>query len=269
MSSQATRATAHADNATQWCQQFFNDVFAAAHLVRQDAGAMAQTVRFLKQALHLQSGMRVFDQCCGVGDVSLALAAEGLQVMGVDLMPSYIDTARQRAADAGQTADFYAADAGAFVPPQLCDAALNWWTSFGYSASDTENIQMLHRAFESLKPGGYFALDYMNAPQRCAAFAGKDVVVDRYTLPDGAVSVWESRLIESGRMLQRTWHYTDTMGKTLTQQGAGAKLYTAVQLQELLETAGFVNVCFYGSDAGDIYDAQSPRCIAVACKPEV
>lgn len=268
MPGQADKPAAPADNATQWCQQFFNDVFAAAHLVRQDAGAMAQTVQFLKQVLHLQSGMRVFDQCCGVGDVSLALAAEGLQVTGVDLIPSYIDTARSRAKGGGLNADFYAGDAGAFVPPQSCDAAFNWWTSFGYSASDAENTKMLARVFDALKSGGYFALDYMNAPQRRAAFAGKDVVIDRYTLPDGAVSVWESRLIENGAMLQRTWHYTDATGKTVTQAGAGAKLYTALQLQELLQNAGFVDICFYGSDAGDVCGPQSPRCIAVARKPE-
>src|SRR5690606_11140778 len=154
MPRQAAQTGTGSESAVTWCQQFFNDVFAAAHLVRQDAGAMAQTVRFLKQVLHLQSGMRVFDQCCGVGDVSLALAAAGVQITGVDLMESYIETARNRAKGDGLIADFYAGDAGAFVPSQPCDAAFNWWTSFGYSASDDENGKMLARAFDALKPGG-------------------------------------------------------------------------------------------------------------------
>lgn len=254
--------------ATAWCQDFFSDVFAAAHLVRQDTVALAMTVRFLQRVLRLEKGMRVFDQCCGVGDVSLALAAQGLHVTGVDLMVSYIDTAKTRAADLALDCAFVAADAGAFVPDESCDAALNWWTSFGYSASDDENIQMLYRAFEALKPGGFFALDYMKAPARRAAFADGAVVEDVYALPDGSLSRWQSQLIAEGTLLQKTWHYTDITGKTQIFEGQGAKLYTAQDLQRLLEKAGFKNVHFYGSDAGETYAPQSPRCIAVAQKPE-
>lgn len=254
--------------ATQWCQNFFSDVFANAHLVRHDAAALAATVRFLQNVLHLETGMRVFDQCCGVGDVSLALAARGMVVTGVDLMPSYIERAIARAADLGANCDFYAGDAGVFVPDQPCDAAINWWTSFGYSVSDDENIQMLHRAFDALKPGGYFALDYMNAPARLAAFNGRDVVEDVYILPDGSISRWESRLLAGGTLLQKTWHYTDAAGKTEVFEGQGAKLYTVEDLQNLLTQAGFENTQFYGSDTGDAYTLQSPRCIAVAQKPE-
>lgn len=258
----------NAQPATQWCQNFFSDVFAKAHLVRHDTAALAATVHFLQNALHLEKGMRVFDQCCGVGDVSLALAARGMAVTGVDLIASYIKTAAERAAMLNAPCDFYAGDAGVFVPDQPCDAAINWWTSFGYSASDDENSQMLYRAFDALKPGGYFALDYMNAPARIAAFNGHDVVEDVYTLPDGSVSRWESRLLAGGRLLQKTWYYTDAAGKTAVYEGQGAKLYTAAALQALLAQAGFENILFYGSDRGEAYTPHSPRCIAVAQKPK-
>lgn len=251
-----------------WCRDFFSDVFASAHLVRHDTAVLTASVRFLQRMLHLEKGMRVFDQCCGVGDVSLALAAQGLCMMGVDLMPSYIGTATRRARDMSLDCRFVAADAGDFVPDTPCDAAFNWWTSFGYSAEDEENIRMLHRAWDALKPGGFFALDYMNAPARRAAFAGRAVVEDVYALPDGGVSRWESRLQAGGTLLQKTWYYTDASGKTQVFEGQGAKLYTAAALRDLLQAAGFGNVRFYGSDAGDDYTQDSPRCIAVAQKRE-
>lgn len=254
--------------ATVWCQHFFSDIFAAAHLVRQDAAALATTTAFLRHVLRLERGMHVFDQCCGVGDVSLALAAQGFRVTGVDLMTSYIKTAAARAGDRALDCRFVAGDAGTFVPQVPCDAAINWWTSFGYSASDDENIQMLYRACDALKPGGVFALDYMNAPVRLAAFAGRTVVEDVYILPDGSRSRWESRLMAGGTLLQKTWHYTDLAGNTQIFEGQGAKLYTADALQKLLQRAGFGHVRFYGSDAGDAYTINSPRCIAVAEKPE-
>jgi len=252
--------------AASWCRHFFNDVFAAVHLVRQDAAALAGVADFLQRVLQLEKGMHVFDQCCGVGDVSLALAARGLRMTGVDLMPSYIEMATARACERALDCRFVAADAGVFVPDTPCDAAFNWWTSFGYSASDEENIKMLYRAAEALKPGGFFALDYMNAPARHAAFAGRDVVEDVYPLPDGGISRWESRLLAGGELLQRTWHYTNAGGETQVFEGQGAKLYTAAALRDLLQAAGFDRIRFYGSDAGDDYTPASPRCIAVARK---
>ena len=253
--------------AQTWCADFFSDTFAQVHLQRKDAAQLAACVSFLTDVLHLQKGMHVFDQCCGIGDIALALATTGVQVTGVDLMPSYIDAAKERSKMLATACDFYAADAGSFVPPKPCHAGFNWWTSFGYSPHDTENIKMLQRAYDALVPGAYFALDYMNSPARRASLAGKAVLTDHYVLPDGATSVWESRLDASGQMLVRKWYYTDPAGKTVTQEGAGAKLYTAPELQRLLTVCGFSEVCFYGSDTGAGYTPQSPRCIAVARKP--
>lgn len=254
-------------SAQKWCADFFSDTFAEVHLQRKDAAQLATAVSFLTDVLRLECGMHVFDQCCGIGDISFALANTGVQVTGVDLMPSYIATAEKRAKALGVACHFYAADAGSFVPPQSCHAAFNWWTSFGYSPQDAENIKMLQRAYDALVPGAYFALDYMNSVARRASLAGKSVLTDRYALQDGATSVWESRLDASGHMLVRNWHYTDATGTTVTQEGAGAKLYTAPELQHLLEICGFSDVHFYGSDTGESYTQQSPRCIAVARKP--
>jgi len=258
---------APAVSAQKWCANFFSDTFAEVHLQRKDARQLAAAVSFLTDVLHLGKDMHVFDQCCGIGDISLALAQTGVQVTGVDLMPSYIDTARKRAATAGTMCGFYTDDAGRFVPRKPCHAAFNWWTSFGYSPQDAENIKMLQRAYDALLPGGYFALDYMNSVARRASFAGQTVLTDRYVLPDGATSIWQSRLDKTGEMLVRTWCYTDAAGQSETQEGAGAKLYTAPDLQRLLQACGFTGVHFYGSDTGADYTAQSPRCIAVARKP--
>ena len=253
--------------AQKWCADFFSDTFAQVHLQRKDAAQLATAVSFLTDVLRLEKGMHVFDQCCGIGDISLALATTGVQMTGVDLMSSYIDTAKERTKSYGTPCDFYAADAGEFVPQKPCHAAFNWWTSFGYSPHDAENIKMLQRVYDALVPGAYFALDYMNSVARRASLVGKSVLTDRYELQDGATSVWESRLDTSGNMLVRKWHYTDARGKIVTQEGAGAKLYTAPELQHLLGVCGFLDVHFYGSAVGESYTQQSPRCIAVARKP--
>lgn len=56
-------------------------------------------------------GQRILDAGCGPGTFSLALAARGARVVGVDLSPELVEVARERAAGApGPTPEFIAGD---------------------------------------------------------------------------------------------------------------------------------------------------------------
>lgn len=245
-----------------WSAAFFDDDFAEQHLARPNARMTEEALAFLIAKLGLRPGQTVFDQCCGIGSMSIPLAAHGYRVIGIDLIPSYIARA-QKAAEGDCL--FAAADAYAYVTPEPCDAAINWWTSFGYSPDDMQNLKMLQRVAESLKPGGMFALDYMNAPRRLQSFAAKDEEFSAVRMPSG-VSVWESRLDRAQRMVVRTWHFFGKDGRSVEKHGGGAKLYDAADLERLFQAAGFTDIAFYGSTRGEPLSTHSPRCIVVARK---
>src|SRR5262249_52158537 len=151
--------------------------------------------------LELQQGDRVFDQCCGVGGLSVPLGQNGVSVVGVDLIPGYIRRAQETAQRASADCTFRCADAFEFVPEPPCAAAFNWGTSFGY-ADDARNRRMLRCAFAALQPGGYFALDFPNIPgllrdfQRC--------LTRRQTTDVGVILLLrESEVdLERGRLVQ-------------------------------------------------------------------
>ena len=63
-----------------WWERFFDEDY-AARFMPQDVATEAGQVRDL---LQLQAGARVFDQCCGQGRFSRALADLGLVPVGVD-----------------------------------------------------------------------------------------------------------------------------------------------------------------------------------------
>src|SRR5262245_25674439 len=71
-----------------WWNEFFDDAYADISLVPRTAEAeraQEAAASFLKSKLRLDAGATVFDQCCGIGRLSLPLAARGVRVVGVDL----------------------------------------------------------------------------------------------------------------------------------------------------------------------------------------
>ena len=243
-----------------WCAEFFDEAFADHYLERAPQHILA-AVGFLTRHLQLAPGSRIFDQCCGVGNVSHALARMGHVLTGVDLIPGYVARAEKTAVTEKLNCHFYADDARSFKTPEPCDAAFNWWTSFGYFEDDAENRRMMERAAESLKPGGRFVLDYMNRAERIAGFGDEDTMVAE-TREGRWVSVYD----RARDMVIKSWHYRDAAGNTVEKNGSGAKLYSPAQLQLLLEQAGFTDVEFRGDWNGAPLTATSPRCIAIARK---
>jgi SAM-dependent methyltransferase len=248
-----------------WCLDFFDDLFAEHCLMTRSADEVSGIVRFFEKVLNLKTGDMIFDQCCGVGTLSLALAKAGYRTHGVDLIPGYVAQARRDAAVTHSACHFAAGDAYRYVPPYSCDAAINWWTSFGYTPDDARNVKMLECAFAALKHGGWFALDYMNAEERLNQLGSK-AEMSWQQQKENCTITGLTRL--EGDMLVKDWIYEAADGTRVVKEGGGAKLYTRARMQDLLENAGFRNVSFFGSAAGEPFTSASRRMIAIAQKAE-
>ena len=124
---------------------------------------------------------------------------------------------------------------------------------------------MLDCAFASLKPGGWFALDYMNALERLKLLGPSGRTGYRQEKENCTITC-DSRL--EGDMLVKDWVYTGADGRRVEKRGGGAKLYTPKQLQILFETAGFCNIRIFGNSRGEDFNTASSRCIVVGQKPE-
>jgi len=225
---------------------------------------LVRTESFFLTALGIAEGSRVFDQCCGNGRLSHYLAPLGVDIVGIDLAQGYIDLANQRTSE-GMRCQFEAADAFTYVVDPPCDAAFNWWTSFGYTASDAKNLEMLQRAFESLRTGGRFALDFMNVPGVLRHF--QPSVITRAPSKDGEITLLrESRLDLGKGVLHKRWTYyqNDTQKAEFDSQ---VRLYDPPKLVELFVAAGFTDIEVYGDLDQSSIQLDSPRCIVTATRP--
>ena len=142
-----------------------------------------QEVGFLLGVLGLQPGMRVLDVGCGPGRHAHALAAQGLEVVGVDISQRFVDLATR---DAPPGASFLRADARALTFDAEFDAAISLCQgAFGLAGGPGAPLDgdgdVLGGIARALRPGGvaavsafsaYFQLRYLEDADRFDAEAG-------------------------------------------------------------------------------------------------
>jgi len=251
------------DMTTKTCwQEFYDDNLANMLLVRRDAAELQKTLNFICEQTKIAPGVTVFDQCCGIGSLSLPLAARGYHVTAIDQSERYIKRAKKTRNT--QQVDFIAADARAFICDRKCDAAINWWTSFGHAENDSGNLQMLARAYDSLLPGGKYIVDYLHLPGVLRSF--QPHVITRRQGADGKhILIRESVINLEKGIMEKLWLYILPDG-TRVQHASQLRLYMPQQLSSMLLQAGFANVELFGSIDGERIHLDSQRCIAVAQK---
>ncbi len=248
-----------------WWQSLYDEHLAEVLLTRESLEEVVRTSDFLERVLCLSPGMRVFDQCSGIGGVAIPLAERGLHVVGVEQCGAYVQRSVEEAAHVAERCSFFEGDAFEFVPERPVHAAYNWWTSFGYTRSDDKNSRMLARAFESLQPGGRFALDFLNLPGVLRGFQ-RHVVLRKPTPSGEVVLLRETALDLPSGTMEKTWTYFLPDGRRVTHQSS-LRLYLPHQLRELLLGVGFEDVSFFGGVGGEALTMDTLRCIALARRP--
>ncbi|MGZ4250143.1 MAG: GNAT family N-acetyltransferase [Solirubrobacteraceae bacterium] len=231
---------------------FYSDLFDAQ---RSDADA-----ELIARLLSLEPGMRVLDVPCGEGRIAGRLARMGCDVVGVDYTEAWIDLARKQYPEV----TFSHGDMRSLAYEDEFDAIVNWFTSFGYFDSQT-NDRVLASFARALRPGGRLLLEVHNPwrLQRLIAAAGgssayvidrdEDMIADRVTFDrETRTSRTERFIVRDGRLRRLEF--------TLEQVPAPA-------LVNRLQRAGFAAVELFG-DGGGAFEPDSRRLLAVAHKGE-
>jgi SAM-dependent methyltransferase len=245
-----------------WWEELYDDLLARVLLERPSDEEIEETARFLVRVLEIDTGARVLDQCCGIGRLAAAVASLGAGVIAVDQALPYVERARALARERAVAVAVHHGDAFEFIACPACHAGYNWWTGFGYAASDAENARMIERARDSLRPGARFALDVPNAPGLVRGFLPS--TVDRVPVEGGElVLVRESTLDLARSVLEKRWSYFLPDGKRVERRSA-LRLYYPHELADMFERTGFEDVKLLGSIRGEPLAVESPRCIVLA-----
>jgi SAM-dependent methyltransferase len=216
----------------------------------------------MRKALQLSNskGKSVLDLCCGPGRCSIALAARGLSVTGVDRTKFLLDKARVKARAARRKIEWVQADMRDFVRPGGYDLALSMFTSFGYFEKREDDAKVLANVYQSLRPGGTFIMEMVGKENLARIFQPSSAE----SLADGSILIERRRVVADWNRIENEWIVVrNGRASTFTFH---LNLYSGQELRESLERAGFSNVKLYGSLNGTAYDQAAARLIAIAQK---
>jgi SAM-dependent methyltransferase len=143
-----------------WYRNWFNSPYYHKLYFERDEQEAEAFISKLIEHLKPPAGSRMLDVACGKGRHSKILAAMGYAVTGIDISEDSIAQAKQFEND---NLEFYVHDMRLPFRVNYFDYAFNFFTSFGYFRTRREHDDAIRTIAKSLKPGGDFVIDYLNA----------------------------------------------------------------------------------------------------------
>ena len=231
---------------TEWYEEWFGEDYLRLYPHRDDVEA-ERAVALISTTVGLQRGWRVLDVGCGAGRHTRAFVSNGARCIGLDLSATLLKLAQQATSAPLVRADMRELP----IRPGSMDLTVNLFTSFGYFDRDAEHTAALAEMVGTIKPGGWFVIDFLNAaavrqrlvPQETIELSGETVEVTRSVSPDGRY-VCKSILAPRGK------RYTERV-----------RLFDSSQIIAMLEATGVTAYHSFGDYEASPLTPGAPRTI--------
>jgi 2-polyprenyl-3-methyl-5-hydroxy-6-metoxy-1,4-benzoquinol methylase len=239
----------------EWFETWFDSPYYHVLYASRTTEEAAFFLNNLSQKLSFQHDWLFCDLCCGKGRHSISLNAMGFKVVGLDLSPNSIKTAKL---SENASLHFYEHDIRNTFKKASFDVVLNLFTSFGYFESNAENQACLVKTAASIKPGGLLILDYMNSRGAIETFQTS------YVKTVAGIDFNISKYIENGYIYKNISFDDQGRAYNFTER---VKLIFLEDFQSFFAAAGLKLELTFGNYALDPYvQTQSNRLIMVCRK---
>jgi SAM-dependent methyltransferase len=197
----------------------------------EDAAAMVRL-------LGLRPGTTVVDAGCGFGRYCAALAEQGMEATGIDISPAAIAEAEKRSPGPR----YLVADLTQPLPDGVgpFDVLVNLYSSFGYGATEAEDMEMLRAFHRLVKPGGTIVMQLSDLERSRFRLRTDEGVVVRDT--NGVTETLDVDF-STGRLHVRYELDGDVVHSRI-------RMYEKEDLVSMLEQVGFSGVRTYGDFDG-------------------
>ncbi|HRN77971.1 MAG TPA: methyltransferase domain-containing protein [Candidatus Dependentiae bacterium] len=210
----------------------------------------------------------VLDMTCGTGSQVFWLTQEGFKVVGSDINKKMLDIARQKAKANNLDIQFIEGDMRT-TQIDTFDAVITIFNAVGHlTKSDFE--QAIRNIYSNLNPGGLYIFDIFNLDYLLHGNNITTLTIDWQKIVDNIAvrDIQYSTIDQAGILSSYTTHYVkkDNEEPTITESAQTLQVYTAQQLQDMLQRNGFkvLNQC--AIDGSSFAPYETERILIVAQK---
>jgi SAM-dependent methyltransferase len=229
-----------------WYSCWFDENYLKLYRHRDGKDARKQVDLILK-TLSPGPDWEILDLACGNGRHLHLFQERGYSIAGLDLSLPLIKDAMARFPELS----IYHSDMRD-IPGQY-DLIVSLFTSFGYFDEDEENEKVIRGVASSLKPGGWFWLDFFN-PERVKA----NLVPNSEKILDDGTKVTERRFIADGFVKKEiSFHFNEGI-KGYSEQ---VRLFSERDLKNFFIRSGLTVRGSFGNYEGGPLCEDSPRII--------
>lgn len=233
-----------------WYQEWFGEEYLELYSHRDEHEAKRQ-VGFVRAQFGDVAGV-ILDLACGTGRHLDELLADGYRAVGCDLSLTLLRTGiRDYGLLPVARADMRALPfcTGSF------GGLVNFFTSFGYFATEQENMHVVSEMARVVRPGGIFLFDYLNVDRELQK------LVERETRETDLGRVDIERWFDAR---DRSFNKRITIGeKRYLERVRG---YDLAEITTMFTSSGLAIRAVFGDFDGASFDAASPRLILVGSR---
>ena len=204
--------------------------------------------------LQIQKRSKLIDIACGKGRHAKYFNHKGMDVVGVDLSPNSINTAKK---DENKNLQFSVHDMRENYQEDTFDIVTNLFTSFGYFEDNKDEQKAINAMASNLKKEGLLIIDFMNAKKVIANL----VLNEQKKIDDIRFDI--TREVKDGYILKDIW-ITD--GEEHQQFQEKVKAITLADYSEFIDNAGLKIIDIFGNYKLDHFDEKISDRLILICK---
>jgi len=204
--------------------------------------------------LQIPKESKLIDIACGKGRHAKYFNQKGMDVVGVDLSPNSINTAKK---DENKNLQFSVHDMRENYQKNTFDIVTNLFTSFGYFKDNKDEQKAINAMASNLKKEGLLIIDFMNAKKVIT-----NLVLNEQKTIDG-IQFDITKKVKDGYILKDI-RITDEKEEQQFQEKV--KAITLADYSEFITNAGLKIIDIFGNYKLDNFDEEISDRLILICK---
>jgi cyclopropane fatty-acyl-phospholipid synthase-like methyltransferase len=237
-----------------WFVHWFDSPYYHTLYKNRDEKEAQAFIDNLVQHLQIPKGSKLIDIACGKGRHAIYFNSLGFDVVGVDLSPNSIRTAKK---GENKNLQFSVHDMRDVYQENSFDVVTNLFTSFGYFEKKTDEQKSINAMASNLKRGGLIIIDFMNAEKVISNLVLKEKkMIDNITFDI-------SRKVEDGYIIKDIAITNGTKKQHFQEK---VKAITLADYSEFITTAGLKIIDIFGNYKLEDFDIKTSDRLILICK---